>query len=95
MAGDPAAPQAPGPVRGPSGERARSCVIKVRVFRQGEELTTVPVADLYGMNFDHMPELHWRYGYGYGYGDAYAWSLGLMVASAGGLWWYFKRKGWL
>jgi len=87
MAGDPAAPQAPGSVRGPSGGRARSCVIKVRVFRQGEELTTVPVAGIYGMNFDHMPELHWRYGY--------AWSLGLMVAFAGGLWWYFKRKGWL
>ena len=45
------------------------------------------VAGIYGMNFDHMPELHWRYGY--------AWSLGLMVAFAGGLWWYFKRKGWL
>ena len=45
------------------------------------------VAGIYGMNFDHMPELHWRYGY--------AWSLGLMVASAGALWWYFRRKGWL
>ena len=21
------------------------------------------VAGIYGMNFDHMPELHWRYGY--------------------------------
>ena len=21
------------------------------------------VAGLYGMNFDHFPELHWRYGY--------------------------------
>jgi Mg2+ and Co2+ transporter CorA len=25
----------------------------------------------------------------------YAWALGLMVVSAGGLWIYFKRKGWL
>ncbi|HEX2298085.1 MAG TPA: CorA family divalent cation transporter, partial [Pseudonocardiaceae bacterium] len=21
------------------------------------------IAGIYGMNFDHMPELHWRYGY--------------------------------
>ena len=21
------------------------------------------IAGVYGMNFDHMPELHWRYGY--------------------------------
>lgn len=29
------------------------------------------VASIYGMNFDHMPELHWKYGY--------EWALGLMV----------------
>ena len=29
------------------------------------------VAGIYGMNFDHMPELHWRLGY--------AWALGLMA----------------
>jgi magnesium transporter len=34
-----------------------------------------------------MPELGWRLGDG--------WALGLMVVSAGGLWVYFKRKGWL
>jgi magnesium transporter len=45
------------------------------------------VSGIYGMNFTHMPELHWRYGY--------AWALGLMVAGAGGLYYYFKRKGWL
>jgi magnesium transporter len=28
-------------------------------------LLTIPtlIASVYGMNFDHMPELHWRYGY--------------------------------
>jgi magnesium transporter len=28
-------------------------------------IITVPtlIASIYGMNFDHMPELHWRYGY--------------------------------
>jgi magnesium transporter len=45
------------------------------------------VSGIYGMNFAHMPELGWRYGYG--------WALGLMVVSGGGLWVYFKRKGWL
>jgi magnesium transporter len=45
------------------------------------------IAGIYGMNFDHMPELGWRYGYG--------WALGLMVVSGAGLWLYFKRKNWL
>jgi magnesium transporter len=45
------------------------------------------ISGVYGMNFQHMPELGWRYGYG--------WALGLMVVSAGALWVYFKRKGWL
>ena len=45
------------------------------------------ISGIYGMNFRHLPELGWRYGY--------AWALGLMVVGAGGLWVYFKRKGWL
>jgi magnesium transporter len=45
------------------------------------------ISGVYGMNFAHMPELAWRYGY--------AWAVGLMVVSAGALWIYFKRKGWL
>ena len=45
------------------------------------------ITGIYGMNFHHMPELGWRFGYAY--------ALGLMVAAAGGLWWYFRRKGWL
>jgi magnesium transporter len=45
------------------------------------------ISGVYGMNFQHIPELGWRFGYG--------WALGLMVVSAGGLWVYFKRKGWL
>jgi magnesium transporter len=44
------------------------------------------------MNFDrsfpwNMPELGWRYGY--------PMALGLMVAVAVSLLFYFKRKGWL
>jgi magnesium transporter len=45
------------------------------------------ISGIYGMNFEHMPELGWRLGY--------AWALGLMAVGAGGLWLYFKRKGWL
>lgn len=32
----------------------------------GAALAVVPttVAGIYGMNFDHMPELHWMWGYG-------------------------------
>jgi magnesium transporter len=45
------------------------------------------VASLYGMNFKHMPELHWQHGY--------LVALALMIFSAIGPMWWFKRKGWL
>ncbi|HEY0607477.1 MAG TPA: magnesium/cobalt transporter CorA [Herpetosiphonaceae bacterium] len=45
------------------------------------------VAGIYGMNFDYMPELHWRYGY--------LWALGLMVAIAFGVIAFFRRIKWL
>jgi len=45
------------------------------------------ISGIYGMNFEYMPELSWRFGY--------LWALGLMVLGAGGLWLYFKRKDWL
>ena len=45
------------------------------------------IAGIYGMNFDVMPELRWRYGY-------FA-VLGLIAAICGGLWVRFKRIGWL
>lgn len=45
------------------------------------------VASIYGMNFDFMPELHWRGGYPF--------ALGLMVVSAVVPYLYFKRRGWL
>jgi len=44
------------------------------------------IASIYGMNFEIMPELQWRYGY--------LWALSLMGATLGGLAIYFKRKGW-
>lgn len=45
------------------------------------------IAGLYGMNFESMPELHWKYGYPV--------ALGVMAVMAAGLLYYFKRKGWL
>jgi len=39
------------------------------------------------MNFEHMPELAWRWGY--------PMALGLIAAAAGFLYWRFKRAGWL
>lgn len=50
-------------------------------------MSVAVVAGIYGMNFDYMPELHWRYGY--------AWALGLMAAIAGGLILFFRRIRWL
>jgi magnesium transporter len=49
------------------------------------------IASLYGMNFSgsrwNMPELTWRFGYPF--------ALFLMAATAGGLLWFFRRRGWL
>lgn len=45
------------------------------------------IASIYGMNFEHMPELKWLLGYPF--------ALGLMVVSSLLFLWYFKRKNWL
>tara|TARA_R110002050_G_scaffold195593_1_gene330460 strand:+ start:68891 stop:69943 length:1053 start_codon:yes stop_codon:yes gene_type:complete len=44
------------------------------------------IAGIYGMNFEHMPELAWGYGYFF--------TLGFMATITAGMLWYFKRKGW-
>jgi len=43
------------------------------------------IVGVYGMNFDVMPELRWPFGY------LAVW--GFMVALTGGLYWWFRRKG--
>ena len=53
----------------------------------GIVLVPTLIAGVYGMNFDHMPELSWQIGY--------PMALGLMIGSAVGLYVYFKRRGWL
>ena len=45
------------------------------------------VAGIYGMNFAHMPELHWTLGYPF--------ALGLMAVIAVSLVFYFRRRGWI
>jgi magnesium transporter len=45
------------------------------------------IASIYGMNYEHMPELEWLFGYPF--------ALGLMVASAILPYLYFKRRDWL
>ena len=45
------------------------------------------IAGIYGMNFEHMPELTWRYGYFL--------VLGVIFSICGLLYWRFKKAGWL
>jgi magnesium transporter len=45
------------------------------------------IASVYGMNFQAMPELQWRFGYPF--------ALALMAASVVAPFWFFRRKGWL
>lgn len=45
------------------------------------------IASVYGMNFEFMPELHWRWGYPV--------VLATMAVTALGLLWWFRRRGWM
>jgi magnesium transporter len=45
------------------------------------------IVGVYGMNFDHMPELRWHYGYFV--------TLGVMLLIAIAMLIYFRRRGWL
>ena len=61
----------------------------MRKISAGAAIIVVPtlIAGIYGMNFEHMPELDWTFGYPF--------ALLLMAAVAGGLWVLFKKSGWL
>jgi len=50
-------------------------------------MTLALIAGIYGMNFEHMPELHWRYGY--------PGVLLVMLLITVILYYYFKRRRWL
>ena len=45
------------------------------------------LAGIWGMNFEHMPELRWRYGY--------VAALTLIAGLCGYLYWRFRRAGWV
>ncbi|WP_183093301.1 magnesium/cobalt transporter CorA [Nocardioides stalactiti] len=60
----------------------------MRKISAGAALIVVPtlIAGIYGMNFEHMPELGWYFGYPF--------ALLLMGGVSGWLWLLFKRSGW-
>jgi magnesium transporter len=61
----------------------------IKVFSIAAVLFLPPtlVGTVYGMNFEHMPELRWPLGYPF--------ALVLMLASAVAPYYWFKHRGWL
>ncbi|HXA01325.1 MAG TPA: magnesium/cobalt transporter CorA [Cytophagaceae bacterium] len=62
-------------------------VIKVLTIISTIFIPLTFVAGVYGMNFDYMPELKWKYGY------PVVWIF--MIVSVGFMLMYFKKKKWL
>jgi len=62
-------------------------VMKKLTAWAGIILVPTLIAGIYGMNFGHMPELHWVFGYPL--------ALGLMAVSAFALYVGFRKRGWL
>jgi len=65
----------------------QSSIIKIFSVAAAVFLPPTLIASVYGMNFDLMPELSWRFGYPFAFV--------IMVLSAILPYWYFKRRGWL
>lgn len=65
----------------------QSSIIKIFSVAAVAFLPPTLIASIYGMNFDHMPELHWMGGYPL--------ALAAMVVSAILPLLWFKKKGWL
>jgi len=68
------------------GQRTNE-VMKVLTVMASIFIPLTFMAGVYGMNFDLMPELHIPWAY------PLLWAL--MLSTAGGLVWFFKRKNWL
>jgi magnesium transporter len=62
---------------------------QVRKISAWAAILIVPtiISGIYGMNYEHMPELTWKFGYPY--------ALTLMVVICAGLYFAFKRAHWL
>lgn len=65
----------------------QSQIIKIFSVAAVALLPPTLIASIYGMNFEVMPELQWRYGYPL--------SIGAMVLSAALPYFYFRKKRWL
>ncbi len=72
--------------------------LSVNSLAQGEEVKRISswaailftpslIGAVYGMNFEHMPELSWQYGYPF--------AIGLMIVASVVLYLVFKKRGWL
>ncbi|HEX6117947.1 MAG TPA: CorA family divalent cation transporter, partial [Dongiaceae bacterium] len=61
----------------------------MRMLAAWAAMLAVPtaIAGIYGMNFENMPELGWRFGYFV--------VIGVIALICGVLYWRFKKAGWL
>jgi magnesium transporter len=62
-------------------------IMKVLTVLSTIMLPLTVIAGVYGMNFEHMPELHWRYGY--------LFALAIMATTTTVLLLWFRRRGWI
>lgn len=62
-------------------------IMKVLTIFSAIMLPLTFIAGVYGMNFDHMPELHTPYGY--------FTVMGIMIVVAIGMLLFFRRRGWI
>ena len=62
-------------------------IIKIFSVASVAMLPPTLIASIYGMNFQYMPELNQTWGY--------PMAVCLMIASAVGPMWYFRKRGWL
>lgn len=62
-------------------------IMKVLTMISTIGLVCTLIAGVYGMNFEHMPELKWQYGYPF--------ALGMMAAAAAGSFAFFRWRKWV
>ncbi|HEX2834016.1 MAG TPA: magnesium/cobalt transporter CorA [Thermoanaerobaculia bacterium] len=62
-------------------------IMKVLTIFSATMLPLTLIAGIYGMNFDHMPELHWLHGYPF--------ALGLMIGTGLMMLGWFAVRGWI
>jgi magnesium transporter len=62
-------------------------IMKVLTIFSATMLPLTLIAGIYGMNFDHMPELHWIHGYPF--------ALGLMIGTSLLMIGFFVLRGWV